>query len=200
MRRLDAVVNNAWKLRTGRTRINHRHHCSSDIRFVVFMGHMNLETLVKVEKVAIDVLQSLVVLFQGFEEHRLALKHFLGRDGVCHLLQNDTPCCHIRSGVWRSQENDSKGGDEDRSGILLVLVSQVIGINEGSLDKNAAQAVCDEDDGILICALTFTIEGEVCDQCLSMLVDEVVACTCAFTGGIDVCVVAIDQDIGASLS
>ena len=53
-----------------------------DVRLVVFMDHMDAETLVNIEEVIIDVGQRFVILLQCLQQYRLGLEELLGNDGI----------------------------------------------------------------------------------------------------------------------
>lgn len=137
--------------------------CAFDIRLVVFVGHVDLETLVDIEKVIADGFQGFIVSFQGFEEDRLAFEHFSGCDGICHSLQDEPPRCHVRTGVGSAQKDDAIGRDEDRPGVLLVSVCNVVGVEKSTLDEKTAEAVRHKDDGISGRPLALAVKGEVGD-------------------------------------
>lgn len=59
-------------------RIHNKRLCPSQIRLLIFMNHMNLESLINVEEVDVDVVERLVVLPQSLDEDGFAVEKLPG--------------------------------------------------------------------------------------------------------------------------
>lgn len=54
----------------------------------------------------------------------------------------------------------------------------------------------DPDNGVSKGSLALSVQGETGDECLGMLMDEVVACAAVILARVDIGVISVDEDVG----
>lgn len=163
---------------------------------MILVDHVDPEPLVDVQKVVVDIGQRLILLLQRLEQHGFRLEEAAGHDGVGHALQHETPSRGVGPGVRRAQEDQAKGRDEDGAIVLVVRGFHVVGVEERALDQDASEAVADPDDGVPVGAFALAEHGEVGDEGLGVLVDEVVARAAVVLPRVHIGVVSVGEDVG----
>lgn len=127
VRGFNAVVGHVGEQRTGRELVDDERLGAAQIRLDIFMNHVNLESLVNVEKVNVDVLQGFIIGDQGLDQYRFRVHGLLGQQGVRHGFEDGTPFRRIRARVRSAQEDDAVGGDEDGPEIIRRFTLHVVG-------------------------------------------------------------------------
>lgn len=159
------------------------------------MGHVNVESLIDIQEVTVNVGQCLIIPFQSPQKHTLRFEEPPWDDSVRHALQHQPPARSIRPSVRRAEEYDAVGADVNGPVALMLLGPQIVRVEECSLQKNPTEGVTDPYDGVLTRALAFSKEREGSDQCLGVLVYEIVTGTAIRSAGVYIGVVAVDEDV-----
>lgn len=95
-----------------------------------------------------------------------------------------------------AEEDEAKCRHIDGSIVLMVCHAQVIRVQQRALHQDAAQAVADPDNGVSKSAFALPVQSEVRNECLGMLVYEVVACAAVVLARVHIGVVPVDEDVG----
>lgn len=194
MVRLDTVRRHAIPPRRGGLALDDEALGALEVRLLVLVHEVDLEALLDVQEPFVDGVERLAVLAKGLDEDGLRVKD-LARHVADHALQHLAPFGEVGPFVGGAQEDDGVGRDVDGSVVLVNGHAHAVRVLEGFLEENPAQAVGDPNDRIAKSLLGLAEGGEVVDQGLRVLVNEVgrgVAVLVACYVGI----VAIDEDVG----
>lgn len=134
------------------------------------MEEVDVESTDKLNELAIDVQQSLVVGLQGFHQRIVGVDDSAWHDGAADCFQARAPGCEVRAFVWSAKEQNAVCRDEYGSKMFSVVAPDLRRIDQGSLDDESTQRMSHENDWSLCSFPYASVGSQLCNKMLGMVV------------------------------
>lgn len=85
--------------------------CAFNVRLVILMCHVDLESLIDIQEVTVNVDQRLIIPFERFQKNALGFEEASWNNCVSHTLQHQPPTSSVRASMRCSKEYDAVSTD-----------------------------------------------------------------------------------------